>query len=82
MRRDYLADPTIHLIWILNPILLEARRMAIENLGFPVISPEYDWGASRVDYSTPALDNHPFVGTFWWSDVGPWPGTSTGRVTL
>lgn len=28
--RDYLADPTIHLIWILNPILLEARRMAIE----------------------------------------------------
>jgi hypothetical protein len=77
MRRDYLADPTIHLIWILNPILLEARRMAIENLGFrfPMISPD-DWGASRVYYST----SHPFVGTFWWS-VGPM-ATSTGRVTL
>lgn len=28
--RDYLADPTIHLIWILNPKLLAARRSAIQ----------------------------------------------------
>lgn len=32
-RRDYLADPTIHLIWILNPKLLAARRSAIQKLG-------------------------------------------------
>eukprot|EP00438_Fugacium_kawagutii_P024611 Skav227270 [mRNA] locus=scaffold3803:38675:61201:- [translate_table: standard] len=28
--RDYLADPTIHLIWILNPKLLDARLAAIQ----------------------------------------------------
>ena len=32
MRRNYLADPTIHFIWVLNPKLTEARVRAIQKL--------------------------------------------------
>ena len=65
-RRDYLADPTIHLIWILNPKLLEARQQAIQSLGQearPLSVAEIHWHQPCV-YAFPTEFGTTLIGFF------------------